>query len=77
MSEPPGPAGKANAKGERGSITGMVWRGGMGARNVGRGMGEETSENEGFRKLNEVLESRRSSLCVCEWIIDILFVFNL
>ncbi len=27
----------------------------------GRGMGEETSGNEGFRKLDEVLESRRSS----------------
>ena len=67
MSEPPGPAGKANARGEGGSITGAVRRGGVGARDTGRAMGEETSGNEGFRKKNEVLESRRSSVSACEW----------
>ena len=64
---PPGPAGKANARGEGGSITGAVRRGGRGARDVGWGMGEETSGNEGFRKWNEVLGSRRSSVCACDW----------
>ena len=29
-------------------------------------MGEETNGSEGFRKKNEVLESRRSSVSACE-----------
>ena len=61
----PGPAGKANARRGGGSITGAGRRGGIGAKDMGRGMGEETSGNEGFRK-NEVLETRGSSACACD-----------
>ena len=34
---------------------------------MGRGMGEVTGGSEGFRKLKEVLVSRRSSLDACDW----------